>query len=196
MIGGPLIAGLVRTVPVIVTVFEIRVGDRSDPPAGERAHPFTPPQFLRGKQVLRLKVERGGSRSHAAVSRTLSMMAGVSDMRSYLPVAESQLDRGCLRPAVGPAAIAQTVTMASGLNRFARRNPWPTGVSAARAASAIGGDAGERVADGELVYLAGALVGQHRLEVAGVPQHRVLERDAGSAEHGAAGARDLDRFAH
>ena len=37
---------------------------------------------------------------------------------------------------------------------------------------AVGGNAGERLPDGELVHLTGALVRRHRLEIAGVPQHR------------------------
>ena len=42
--------------------------------------------------------------------------------------------------------------------------------------SAEGGDPGQRLADDEGVDLAGSLVGEHGLEVVGVPQHRVLQR--------------------
>src|SRR5215207_7464120 len=54
---------------------------------------------------------------------------------------------------------------------------------------------GERLADDELVHLSGSFVGQHRLEVVRVPQHRVLQRDSARAEDRAAAAGDLQRLA-
>src|SRR5215469_5759025 len=108
------------------------------------------------------------------VSGALPTMPGVTDIRSYLPVVVSHR---------APEPLREGERLS-------------TGIRAAAQALAVGGDAGERLPDGELVHLTGALVRQHRFEVAGVPQHRVLQRDAGSAEHGAAGTGDLDRFAH
>ena len=49
------------------------------------------------------------------------------------------------------------------------------------------------LADHQRVDVGGALVGDDRLEVVHVPDHRVLERDAVGAEHLAGGARDLER---
>ena len=54
---------------------------------------------------------------------------------------------------------------------------------------------GERLTDHQLVHLGGALVGQHRLEVVGVPHERVLQRDPGRAEDRPALARDRQRLA-
>src|SRR5215216_1599808 len=53
-----------------------------------------------------------------------------------------------------------------------------------------GGQAGDGLAEDQAVDLAGALVGEHRLEVVGVADDRVLEGDAVGPEDGAGGAGD------
>src|SRR6266498_3882979 len=58
--------------------------------------------------------------------------------------------------------------------------------------STKGGDAGQRLPDRELVHFTRSLVGEHRLEVVRVSEHRVLQRDAGPAEDRPAGAGDLE----
>src|SRR4051812_14348489 len=58
-----------------------------------------------------------------------------------------------------------------------------------------GGDAGDRPAHDQCVDLVRALVGAHALEVVGVAQRRVLQRDAVAAEDRAGGAADRDGLA-
>ena len=57
-------------------------------------------------------------------------------------------------------------------------------------------DAGERLAETRVCISDGALVGEHRLQVVHVPDHRVLQRDAVGAQDGAGGAADLQRLPH
>src|SRR6476660_5654008 len=72
-------------------------------------------------------------------------------------------------------------------------NPW---VSRGGARSAVGGDAGELMAQDEGVHLVGALVGAHAFKVVCVPQWGVLQGDAVAAEDGAGLAGDLDGLSH
>jgi hypothetical protein len=67
---------------------------------------------------------------------------------------------------------------------------------AARRGLPVGGYPGNGLAQGEGVNLLGALVGEHRLEVVRVPDHRVFQRDAVSAEHRPGLPGDLDRRPH
>src|SRR5207253_3853158 len=55
--------------------------------------------------------------------------------------------------------------------------------------------AGQRLADGERMYLVRAFVGEHRLEVVHVPDDGILERDPVAAEDGARAPADLERAA-
>jgi len=56
--------------------------------------------------------------------------------------------------------------------------------------------AGERLAEDERVDLAGALVGEHRLEIVHMAEHRILERDPRGAEYRAGLSCHLERLAH
>src|SRR6266511_3240337 len=69
-------------------------------------------------------------------------------------------------------------------------------LAAAGSRSGERGLARDRLAEHERVDLAGALVGEHRLEVVGVPDHRVLERHPVGPQDGAGLARDRQGLAH
>src|SRR5262245_61524086 len=58
-----------------------------------------------------------------------------------------------------------------------------------------GREPGQCLAECEGVHLGGALVGEDGLQVVGVADHRVFERDAVGAEDRAGGAADLDGLA-
>src|SRR6266540_2908700 len=97
---------------------------------------------------------------------------------------------GVLHPHAAPARARNSITRA-----------WspPHGTFGATAGdtspSGEGVDAGQRLAEDERVDLAGALVGEHRLEVVHVADHRVLERHAVGAENGPGAAGDPQRLA-
>src|SRR5665647_602350 len=61
--------------------------------------------------------------------------------------------------------------------------------------SAEGAQPGQGLADDECVHLGGALIGENGLQVVGVPQHGVLQRDAVGTKDRAALPRDGDRLA-
>src|SRR5674476_1341046 len=59
--------------------------------------------------------------------------------------------------------------------------------------SAEGAQPGQGLADDERVHLGGALIGENGLQVVGVPQHGVLQRDAVGTKDRAALPRDGDQ---
>src|SRR5919106_4911524 len=58
------------------------------------------------------------------------------------------------------------------------------------------GDPGQSGSDDESVDLARPLVGEHQLEIVGVPDHRILERDAVCAQYRARFAGNGERLTH
>src|SRR5690606_24560386 len=62
--------------------------------------------------------------------------------------------------------------------------------------SAEGGVARHGLADDQRVHLGRALVGEHRLQVVHVPDHRILQGDAVGAQDRAGGAADLQGLGH
>src|SRR6266567_914084 len=120
------------------------------------------------------------------------------------PSTPASRGEGCGRTVTSPSgggnrpAAASLSTAASRSGAWLRANDIKSGslVRSGLAPSAVGGDAGEGLADRERVDLLGALVGQHRLQVVGVPDHRVLQRDAVGAQNGTRGPGDVDRRAN
>src|SRR5690242_2244323 len=97
-----------------------------------------------------------------------------------------------------PRRRASTSTAAASLRPSTRMTALvPTGsTSGARpGGSAEGGMPRDRLAEHQGVHLDGPLVGEHRLEVVHVPDHRVLQRDAVGTEDGARRTTDLEGLA-
>ena len=84
--------------------------------------------------------------------------------------------------------VAGAVLIESVIFAESRRKSGPSWLRTDRSAEGV--LAGQGLTDHQLVHLRGALVGQHRLQVVGMAQHRILQRDAVGAEDGPAFAGD------